>query len=227
MYMIRAAIFDVDGTLLDTMPVWENAGEIFLKKHGIQAEAQLGKKLYKMSMQEGAEYLRSRYGLDISPKGIIDGVAEVVIDFYRYEAQFKPGAREFLEALRAKDIPMAIATANEKSTVETALERLGTGGYFTEILTCSALNTSKMKPDIFMKAADVLGAHPFEAWVFEDSYHAAKTARDAGFRVAAVYDRYSEDELEQLKQAADIYMEEYWDFEKFYKEAFHERQVGI
>lgn len=225
--MIKAAIFDVDGTLLDTMPVWENAGEIFLMKHGVRAEAQLGRKLYKMSMQEGAEYLRSRYGLDISPRGIIDGVAEVVIDFYRHEAQFKPGAREFLDALRAKNVPMAIATANEKSTVEAALERLGARGYFTEILTCSALNTSKMKPDIFIKAAEVLGSAPGEAWVFEDSYHAAKTAHDAGFRVAAVYDKYSENELEQLKRTADIYMEEYWDFEKFYREAFNERQMSI
>lgn len=137
--MIRAAVFDVDGTLLDSMPIWENAAAVFLAKNGIEAEAGLGRRLYPLSMQEGAAYLQKKYRLSMSSDKIIEGVGAVVSDFYAEEAPLKPNADAFLNALREKSIPIAIATSNERGAVEAAFRRLGILQYFTEIFTCSEI----------------------------------------------------------------------------------------
>lgn len=144
--MIRAAVFDVDGTLLDSMPIWENAAAVFLAKYGIEAEAGLGRRLYPLSMQEGAAYLQEKYRLSMSSDKIIAGVGAVVSDFYAAEAPLKPNAAAFLNALREKSIPMAIATSNERSAVEAAFRRLGILQYFTEIFTCSEIGAGKRSP---------------------------------------------------------------------------------
>ena len=108
---------------------------IFLAKYGIEAEAGLGRRLYPLSMQEGAAYLQEKYRLSMSSDKIIAGVGAVVSDFYAAEAPLKPNAAAFLNALREKSIPMAIATSNERSAVEAAFRRLGILQYFTEIFT--------------------------------------------------------------------------------------------
>ncbi len=215
--MIRAAIFDVDGTLLDSMPIWEDAAAIFLKKHGVEAEPGLGRRLYAMSMEEGAACLRQKYGLRLSPAEIISGVSEVISGFYFREAPLKPHAESFLKALRAKGIPMAVATSNERRPVEAAFRRLGIAGYFTEIFTCSEVGAGKTEPDIFIRAAAALRTPPQETWVFEDAFYAAYTARQAGFRVAGLYDKSGADDLERLKETADLYIGDFHDFTGFYR----------
>ena len=220
--MIRAAVFDVDGTLLDSMPIWENAAAVFLAKYGIEAEAGLGRRLYPLSMQEGAAYLQEKYRLSMSSDKIIAGVGAVVSDFYAAEAPLKPNAAAFLNALREKSIPMAIATSNERSAVEAAFRRLGILQYFTEIFTCSEIGAGKTKPDIYQRAAEALQAAPGCTWVFEDAYYAAKSAHDAGFRVAGVYDASSAEESELLRAVSDIYIEDFGDFAGFYREAQRE-----
>ena len=220
--MIRAAVFDVDGTLLDSMPIWENAAAVFLAKYGIEAEAGLGRRLYPLSMQEGAAYLQEKYRLSMSSDKIIAGVGAVVSDFYAAEAPLKPNAAAFLNALREKSIPMAIATSNERSAVEAAFRRLGILQYFTEIFTCSEIGAGKTKPDIYQRAAEALQAAPGCTWVFEDAYYAAKTAHDAGFQVAGVYDASSAEESELLRAVSDIYIEDFGDFAGFYREAQRE-----
>lgn len=222
---VRAAVFDVDGTLLDTMPVWDNAAEKFVSRMGGRAEPGLSSRLYKMSMYEGAEYIKKNCGLTISPREIIDGMAGTVIDFYRNEARFKPGAEAFIRTMKANKIPMAVATANERSTVEAAFERLGISDCFAEIITCSDTGTSKTRPDVFIKAAGILGTPHIATWVFEDSFHAIKTAHDAGFPTAAVYDRSAESDRRLIESAADIYMENFWDFDRFYTAASRKMPV--
>lgn len=219
--MIRAAVFDVDGTLLDSMPIWENAAAVFLAKYGIEAEAGLGRRLYPLSMQEGAAYLQEKYRLSMSSDKIIAGVGAVVSDFYAAEAPLKPNAAAFLNALREKSIPMAIATSNERSAVEAAFRRLGILQYFTEIFTCSEIGAGKRSRYLSARGGGAAGSAGC-TWVFEDAYYAAKTAHDAGFRVAGVYDASSAEESELLRAVSDIYIEDFGDFAGFYREAQRE-----
>ena len=123
--MIAGAIFDADGTLLDSMPIWDNAAALYLEGLGYVPEPGLGRILYPMSMAEGADYLIARYGLSQSREEIVCGVSAAIEDFYFHRAQPKAGLEAFLRQLQERGIPMAVATTSDRRLVEAALKRLG------------------------------------------------------------------------------------------------------
>lgn len=212
--MIKGAIFDVDGTLLDSMEIWEDAGARYLRRVGVEPEANLSEILYPMTMAEGAEYVKERYQLAFALDEIIQGVLDTVRDFYFYEAALKPGAKELLLWMKKKNIPVAAATASDREHIKAAFERLGIDGYFRRIFTCSEVGAGKKNPLIYEKAAAYLGAKPGEILVFEDALYALATAKNAGFCTVGVYDRFSEDEQEELSRRADIYLRNLTDWKR-------------
>lgn len=220
MPMMRGAIFDVDGTLLDSMPIWEDAASRCLRQRGKEPEEDLGKKLFSMSMRQGALYVKEKYGLTETIEKIIDSVNETVMDFYSLEVCLKPGVREILESLKDKNIPAVAATASDRILIEKAFSHLKISHYFKKIFTVSETGKGKDAPDIFFTAARELEASPEHIFVFEDGLYAAKTAAAAGFRVVGVYDKYSEAEQEELEKTVEIYIGKKWninDFWRFYK----------
>ena len=217
--MIRGVIFDVDGVLLNSMPVWENLGEIYLEWLGIEAEKGLGETLFAMSLEEGADYLIENYGLKQTPEEIIAGLNREVQDFYGRKVPLKEGVRGYLQEFRDRKIPMAIATSGDRANAETALKRLKVLSYFRAVFTCTEIGSSKSQPDIYYAAALQLDADPSDTWVFEDALHAIRTAKKAGFRTAGVYDRASGRDLAQIRDTADIYLPEFKDFDSFWKRA--------
>lgn len=217
--MIRGVIFDVDGVLLNSMPVWENLGEIYLERLGIEAEKGLGETLFAMSLEEGADYLIENYGLKQTPGEIIAGLNREVQDFYGRKVPLKEGVRGYLQEFRDRKIPMAIATSGDRANAETALKRLKVLSYFRAVFTCSEIGSSKSHPDIYYAAALQLDTDPSDTWVFEDALHAIRTAKKAGFRTAGVYDRASGRDLAQIRDTADIYLPEFKDFDSFWKRA--------
>lgn len=206
MLMIRGMIFDVDGTLLDSMPIWEDAASRCLRQRGKEPEADLGKKLFSMSMKQGAQYVKEAYGLTETIGEIIDSVNEIVMDFYGKEVCLKPGVRDMLESIKEKNIPAVAATASDRVLIEKAFFHLDIGHYFKKIFTVSETGKGKDAPDIFFMGARELQASPEEIFVFEDGLYAAKTAASVGFHVAGVYDRYSEEEQKELEKTAEIYL---------------------
>ena len=178
--MIKGAIFDVDGTLLDSMGIWEDVGVRYLKSIGKEPEANLSQILFPMSIEEGAKYVKEHYELPYAIDEIIEGVLSIVRDFYYYEAPLKEGVKEILAALKEKEISMVIATSSEKDHIEKAFKRLGIDGYFEKIFTCSEVGESKSSPLIYWKAAEYLRTKPEETLVFEDAFHALLTAKSAG-----------------------------------------------
>ena len=116
--MIKGAIFDIDGTLIDSMEMWEHAAERYLAGMGIEAEPHLQKKLYTFTITESAEYLKKNYSLSKTILEIIDGINETIGAFYRNEAEPKPGIIEFLSALQERKIPMTVATATDRVHIE-------------------------------------------------------------------------------------------------------------
>lgn len=205
--MIRAAIFDIDGTLLDSTEIWEEAGARYLHSLGIDPEQNLGRILFSMTIEEGAAYTKKRYRLPQSTEEIRQGVLDTVRDFYEREAQAKDGVGVFLERLREAGIPMITVTAGYREYSMRALKRLGLAGYFQTMLTCSELGLSKREPEIWRRAAEYLRTEPEETWVFEDALHAIKGAKSAGLRTAAVADEHSRTERGRIREAADVYIE--------------------
>ena len=217
--MIKGVIFDVDGVLLNSMPIWENLGDLYLRSLGVEAEKDLGEILFTMSLEEGADYLISQYGLNKTPEEIVEGLNREVRDFYAERVPLKEGVREFLYELNEKKIPMVIATSGDRKNTEAALRRLKVLNYFQGIFTCSEIGSGKNQPDIYLAAALQLDTEPAETWVFEDAYHAIRTAKSVGFKTAAVYDKANDKDLAQIWNTADIYLPEFTDFNIFWKRA--------
>lgn len=217
--MIRGVIFDVDGVLLNSMPVWENLGELYLSRLGIEAEKGLGDILFAMSLEEGADYLISHYGLDKTPEEIIKGLNREVQDFYENRVPLKEGIRQYLQEFRDRKIPMVIATSGDRRNAQAALERLKVFSYFQGIFTCSEIGSSKSQPDIYYAAALQIDTEPSDTWVFEDALHALRTAQKAGFKTVGVYDKASARDLSGIWNTADIYLPEFKDFNTFWKRA--------
>ena len=217
--MIRGAIFDVDGTLLDSSAVWDDAGAKYLATLGITAEAGLGRKLFTMSLDEGAAYMKDTYHLQQSREEIFTGVLQVVEDFYYHEAPLKEGAADFVYSLADRGIPMVIASSSKKEHITAALTRLGIKHYFRQIFTCNEVGIGKHNPKIFLEAAALLETAPEETWVFEDGLYAMKTAKAAGFHVLGVYDQPSSGDWEEIQQTADLAVKALTGFDIFWEAA--------
>lgn len=213
--MIKGAIFDVDGTLLDSMEIWEDAGVRYLKNLQIESEKGLSEVLYPMTIEEGAIYIKKQYALNSTIPEIVKGVLDTVKNYYYYEAPLKKGVRDFLGKMKQKEIPMVIATSSVREHIEAAFRRLEIDQYFDAVFTCSEVGEGKKRPLIYQKAAQYLREKPEEIYVFEDALYALITAKKAGFCTVGVYDRFSESEQEQLKDEADIYLSDMTDFSKF------------
>ncbi|MGN0641481.1 MAG: HAD family hydrolase [Oscillospiraceae bacterium] len=201
--MINAAIFDLDGTLLDSTEMWENLGERFLQSLDIVPKDGLRDEIWDMSLPESAAFFKREYALSLSEEEIIARLNELSESVYTNDAPLKSGAKRLLGSLQMLDIKCAIATAADKNLAEAALARTGISEYFSGILSCSE-HGAKTAPDIFLKAAELLGAKPRETVVFEDSLTAVQTAKSAGFITAAVFDS-SEKNPDLLRDTADFY----------------------
>lgn len=209
---IRGAIFDMDGTLVDSMFMWDELGKIYVENKGKVPEDGLTKMLSRMSMRQAADYLKKNYGLQETPEEIIAEIYGIMEDFYRKEVKEKPGIRKVLEDLKAAGVVMCVASATDSYMVEYALECVGIRKYFQSVFCCREVGEGKHSDKIYQVARENLGTQVEETVVFEDALHAAETAKRAGFPLVAVWD-VSEKEQERMKELGDIYMTDYeqWD----------------
>ena len=211
--MIRGAIFDVDGTLLDSMGIWQVAGIRYLESIQVEPEPGLSEILYPMTIEEGVLYVKEHYHLQLEEE-ITHGLLMVVREFYYKEVQPKEGVKKFLQKLQDNHILMNVATAGHKEYAAAALVRLGMDHYFQDILTCSELGKGKHEPDIYLQCAAALGRKPEEIAVFEDAGYAIETAKKAGFITVGVRDMSNGDDWQQIKETADYVLEEWSEAEK-------------
>lgn len=204
--MIKGAIFDVDGTLLDSMPMWKNLDIEFLDSVGVVPEEGYTDKVNKMTLIEGVKFTKEHFGLAMTEEEIMDTIQKMASDFYKNKVVLKPYVKEFLEALNERNIPMALASSSQQDFILSGLERNGVAQLFKGSFSCADNGINKNHPDVYLRAAECIGADPEDIWVFEDAHHALMTAKNAGFKVAAVYDLSNEGLLEETKQEADIYL---------------------
>ena len=208
--MIKGAIFDLDGTLLDSMFIWDTIGEEYLRSLGKEPHEDLKETFMTLTLEEAAEYYREHYGVTLSVKEIVDGVNAMVEQTYRTKVTLKPGIAEYLAWLKGNGVRMCVATVTDRYLVEETLERLGVRYYFSEIFTCAEVGFGKDKPVIYLKALEHLGTEKSDTYVFEDMLFALNTAKTDGFPTVGVYDRH-EVHQDELKGLADYYIFDFTD----------------
>ena len=207
---MKYIIFDLDGTLIDSMPVWRGTGSGFLQNHNFPVPANLMEVVKTQTIWQTADWFRSELGVPMEAKEIVDEIVESVVEAYRHTIPLKEGAKEYLEAMAAYETKMCILTASEADYILPALERLDIRKYFTHVLTCTELGVFKDDGAAYLEAMKRMGGTLEDTVVFEDAYYAVKGAKSAGFRVYAVLDEVvREDDIDKIKAAADICIHSY------------------
>lgn len=203
--MLTGAIFDFDGTLLDSMFIWDTIGEDYLRTLGKEPHEDLKETFMTLTLEEAAEYYREHYKVTLSVTEIVDSINAMVEGIYRTKVTLKPGVMAYLRLLKERGVKMCVATVTDRYLVEDTLERLGILHYFSEIFTCAEVGYGKDKPIIYQKALEHLGTAKEETFVFEDSLFALETAKIDGFPTVGVYDMH-ESRQEEMKRLADCYV---------------------
>lgn len=198
----RYAIFDMDGTLVDSMGYWHRLGQDYLESRGVRPTAAQLSPLGPMTMLEGARYCKELFRLPGDPEDMAAEMHAMMDDHYRRDIPLKPGVLDYLASLKDRGARCCVATATAAPLARACLTRLGAAGYFDFLLSCETTGTGKTRPDIYLEAARRFGAAPGDIAVFEDAYYAAKTAADAGFYVVGVFEEAYAPDWEALAALA-------------------------
>ena len=211
--MIKCAIFDFDGTLANSMALWRNVGEGYLRSIGIEPKEDADAKLKELRVETASQYFVDEYKLDMTKEQVLKGITGFVRDRYMYDVTLKDGLVEFLQTLKEKNIKTAVATANDLDLIGVVLKKYDVEKYFDEMINCEMVGADKTEPKIFEEAMKLLGGSKDDTVIFEDAYYAIKTAKNADFKVVGVYDEV-EDEPDKVKEIVDLYIEDYKDINR-------------
>lgn len=179
------SIFDVDGTILDSMEVWNTLASQYVQSLGMVPDKNLDEIVSDMSLEQSATYLKNHYKINKQEERIISEVLNFISDFYEYEVNLMPGFKEFVSHYDSINV---IGTSCDEELVKIALNRLAVLNYFEDIITCSKVNKSKNDPDFYLACAQVLKQRPEDIVVFEDADYCIDVARKVGFKVIKIKD---------------------------------------
>ena len=213
-FQIRCAIFDFDGTLFDSMEIWETAGLDYIRMMGREPDPELREVLRPLSMWQCAVYMKETYDLPLPEEEIIDGINLLAEDFYLNKTQPREGVIPFIRELRATGASVCIATANDRFLIDGALKRCGMRELFDDVITCDDVGSGKDSPEIYRRAMERFGADRGNTIVFEDACHAVRTAAEDGFLTVGVRDRF-EKRQDEVRAASSCYLEDYEHAEAF------------
>jgi len=205
----KAYIFDLDGTLLDSMGVWAQIDIDFLAKRGIAVPSDYMNAISSMSFRETAEYTIKRFTLSDSIDGLMREWNDMAAYTYGSTVQMKPYAKEYLMTLRERGAKLAVATSLSAELCAPVLRNNGIDNFFDVICRTDETGYGKSRPDVFLLAARKLGVPPGGCLVFEDILAAVKSAKSAGMSVCAVYDKTSHSDWEEMKAAADYAIDDF------------------
>lgn len=208
---IKAAIFDLDGTLVDSMWVWEQIDTDYLTKQGKSIPNGLKEDINHLSFQQTAQYFKKRFEINDSIEEIMNCWHLLAYEHYSKNVRLKPGALDFLNKLKSLGIKIGLATSNSTSLLEAVLYNNNIYHLFDSITITDEVKKSKDNPDIYLLAAQKLGVAPEDCMVFEDIIAAVKGAKLAGMRVTAIYDKSAGHQRDILLKISDKYINDYTD----------------
>ena len=206
--MIRSAIFDVDGTILDSMQMWINYGHDLLVSKGVEPPEDIDEVIQYFSLRETAEYMSEHFDIGTADS-LEEDARRMTEDFYFKRVMPKEGVVELIQELYKNGVKLYVATATYRSLICPALERIGVLKYFEGVVTCPEVGHGKDRPDVFLAALKAMDADIDGAWIFEDAMHAIKTAKAAGFSVCGIYDKTEDANKDALKELCDIYTDSF------------------
>jgi HAD superfamily hydrolase (TIGR01509 family) len=209
---IKAVIFDVDGTLVDSMWIWKQVDIDFLARRKIELPVDLQKDIEGLSYTATAEYFKERFKLPDTVEDIKEEWRLMADDLYNNEIPLKAGVKELLNIIKDRGLKIGIATSNSRDLVETMIKKHQIEEYFDSIRTSCEVPRSKPFPDVYLKAAEDLCVEPENCLVFEDTIAGATAAKAAGMRVIAVYDQISEVSRPHLEQLTVLYIMDFYEF---------------
>ncbi|MGN0407989.1 MAG: pseudouridine synthase [Bacteroides sp.] len=203
---VKGVIFDMDGTLLDSMDVWKQIDIEFMGERNIVPYAGMEREIEGMSFHETAVYFKEKFDLPETVEEIEDIWHKAAYDKYVNEIQLKPHAREFLEELKRRKIKLGIATSNSKNLSHACLEALGISGLFDAVVTGCDINHGKPDPEIYLTAAENMSVFPQNCLIFEDVVMGLQAGISAGMKTCAVYDDFSKAYDDEKRKMADYYI---------------------
>lgn len=207
--MIKGIIFDLDGTLIDSMNVWCETDRAFLRENGIENPPEdISERVKKLTVDKSAELFIKEFGLECSVEYIIKRIEEIVKHEYFYNIPLKKGVTELLDFLDGKGIPYGVATVTYRSLAEAVLKRHGIYDRMKFIITSAEFPQGKKNPDMYINCAGIMGLAPEDVLVAEDSLHCIETASGAGFVTAGIYDDFSQNDRKNITEISDYYFNE-------------------
>ena len=205
----KGVIFDLDGTLVDSMNVWKEIDVSYLGKHGYDVPGDLHDEIEGMSFTETAAYFKKRFCLKETIDEIKDCWNQMAYEKYCHEVALKPGAAPFLSYLHKNGCKIAIASSNSRKLIQAVLESQGIASYFEAIVTSCDVKAGKPAPDVYLEAAKLLNLNPCDCVVFEDIPAGIMAGKAAGMTVFAVEDEFSEPLREKKLALADGWVRDY------------------
>lgn len=203
--MIKCAIFDLDGTLVDSMSYWEKAPVEFSLRKNIEPEEKLSDTFLSMSLFSFANYFKDKYHLDDSIESIMSEIDSIMETHYERDVNVKNGMKELLDMLSKENVKLAIATQTDKYLVEKVLKKTGLDPYISFILTCGEVGKSKSSSLIYEECAKHFGVPFNETMVFEDLPYGIESSKKKGFITVGLFDVPSIKHQERIKRSADYY----------------------
>lgn len=205
----KAAIFDMDGTLIDSMWVWRNLLKDFLRKLNIEAPEHILNEVTHMSIKQSSAYVQEYFNLPMTAEEVRLEWREMVYNAYSENIKLKMGAEEYLRSLKNKGVKLAIATSCDKGLCEICLENNNIAELFDVITYADEVGKGKNFPDIYVECLKRLGCVAEETVLFEDILVAIKTGKKLGMKTVAVQDDSAEPDWDEMKKEADLFIKDF------------------
>ena len=209
----EAVIFDLDGTLLDSLGIWSEIDSRFFQMHGLPVPEDYNQRIAHKNFRDIAIFTKEEYGF----KESIDEIMKIWDDWskeeYQKKIQTKPGARELVKELYRQGYPLAVVTSNRGELFEPCLVRNGIYGCFSVILNTNDLKTTKAEPFIFLEASRLMNVEPSKTLVFDDVSAALKTAKEAGYTTVGIYDKVNLPDLDNIMKYSDYFLGSFLEIE--------------
>lgn len=207
---VKAAIFDLDGTIADSLWVWRHIDLEFFKKRDMELPDDYMDAVKSMGFIQAAAYTKKRFSLPLSESEIIDEWFSMAEHEYACNVKIKDGVSDYLKLLRKNGIKVGLATASGRKLYEPLLERYNMLRLFDAFATTGEAGKDKNHPDVYLLCAKRLNTEPSSCIVFEDIFPGAKAASSIGMKIVGVYDKYSASEREDIEKISDCYIEDFY-----------------